>query len=134
MNFIAKRLNLIGIGLLLAFTTAAAGLYFGVPVVSPKKRLATPGEGKYVCPMHPEVTSAHPDKCSECLMALVPASAMPLAHSGCGMKENHGCCAKKETSGVTLPPGHPPIGQVDNHSGCGPGARPADAESGSKRL
>jgi len=31
----------------------------------------------YVCPMHPEVTSAKPGKCSECGMALVKKVAKP---------------------------------------------------------
>ena len=36
-----------------------------------------PGPASYVCPMHPEVTSAEPGTCPTCGMKLVPADALP---------------------------------------------------------
>jgi hypothetical protein len=128
MKFIAKRLNLIGILLLFTFAAAAAGLYFDVPtrMQKPKAKAPPPAlqsavAGSYVCPMHPEVTSTHPDKCRECLMALVPASAEPSRMAGCGGQQDHGCCAgkeNKEDSAQTLPPGHPPVPGYTVQSGC----------------
>lgn len=37
---------------------------------------------QYVCPMHPEVTSAKPGKCSECRMALVKKASKSAKQAG----------------------------------------------------
>jgi FtsP/CotA-like multicopper oxidase with cupredoxin domain len=43
----------------------------------------------YVCPMHPEVTSAKPDRCSKCGMKLVPAQLVSGAAHGHDMSDSH---------------------------------------------
>ena len=50
----------------------------------------------YVCPMHPEVTSDHADRCPKCGMKLVPAQLVAQAseghhhdHSGADVHEHH---------------------------------------------
>ena len=140
MNFIAKRLNLIGVVLLLVFTAAAAGLYFDVPARLKNQKLkpAAPTEAadKYICPMHPDVKSAKPGNCPKCSMALVPiAQAKATGHEGCSHEINantDGCCGKKEAAmEFVLPPGHPPIDGMQIHSGC-PAGGTATAEKPAK--
>jgi FtsP/CotA-like multicopper oxidase with cupredoxin domain len=41
----------------------------------------TPTPVSYVCPMHPEVTSAEPGTCPKCGMRLVPSDALPASAS-----------------------------------------------------
>jgi len=124
MNLITKRINLIGILLLLGFTAIAAGLYFDGPARVQKSKPATAATEIYLCPMHHDVVSAKPGDCPKCGMALVAASpAVPKvepAPSGCGAKMASGCCAYTATDELVLPPGHPPIPGFKIQSGCDP--------------
>jgi hypothetical protein len=84
---ITRRLAILGIA------AAAAVL---LPACSKKEpahgRQSQPGRSgtaetqaaKYVCPMHAEVTSTSPGKCSKCGMDLVPADASPPASDSAG--------------------------------------------------
>jgi hypothetical protein len=102
MKFIARHLNLIGVLLLASFASAAAALYFQVPerIQSARATTATTPVARYVCPMHPKITSTTPADCSECGMKLVALSGdKPIAtepHKG-------GCCAEKPVA-VEPPP------------------------------
>src|SRR3954465_1884034 len=115
MNYIAKRIRWIGFLLLLGFSAAAVGLYFDTPDATKTKVAPKNLPPLYVCPMHSEVTSTHPDKCPKCLMALVPASEAGQAESGCGALDD-GCCATTPQVELTLPPGHPSIPGYKTHS------------------
>ena len=122
MNCIAKRINLLGILLLLGFTAVAAGLYFDVPARMQKSRPAATATEKYVCPMHHEVLSAKPGNCPKCGMALVATSGAALtvdsAPHGCGAEMENRCCNKTAIEAPALPPGHPPIPGFKTPSGC----------------
>ena len=48
--------------------------------------LGESGELAYACPMHPEVTSDHADRCPKCHMKLVPAR---LVHQAAGADHHH---------------------------------------------
>ena len=93
MNFISRHLNTIGILLLFGFSTAAAALYFDVPQKVQQTNAPKATTASYVCPMHPDVVSDKPGRCSKCGMNLVSktAAVVPAPSSGCG---NHGsgCC------------------------------------------
>lgn len=125
LDFIRRQLPLIGILLLTVFVGAAAGLYFDVPgriQSAARAKVAKPAAGHYSCPMHPEIVSASPGKCPKCGMALTLASEPQSAHAGRGaaaeQTEPHGCCAKSQSAGLNLPPGHPPIPGQNAHAGC----------------
>ena len=45
-------------------------------------QVATGATAAYVCPMHPDVTSAHADRCAKCGMKLVPAQLVASAAHG----------------------------------------------------
>lgn len=94
MKFIARHLNLIGLFLLAGFSAAAAGLYFQTPGGSkPVPAKATAPIAGFVCPMHPNVTSATQSDCPECGMKLVAiGSAKTKAATGA---HKSGCCAEK---------------------------------------
>jgi len=118
MNFIGKRINLIGIFLLLSFTVVAAGIYFDVPARLQKSKPTPTAAESYVCPMHPDVVSAKPGgKCPKCGMALVAASKAEAGMAGCGSETGGGCCATG-LGELRLPPGHPPVPGFTAHSGC----------------
>ena len=118
MNFSAKRINLIGILLLLGFTTVAARMYFDVPGrVQKSKPVATATEA-YICPMHHDVVSAKPGNCPKCGMALVAASQTQSAEAGCGSETDGGCCAAGQMLEKMLPPGHPPVPGFKIQSTC----------------
>ena len=93
MKFIARHLNLIGLLMLAAFGAAAAGLYFQTPNYAPveKAKAATPAAA-FVCPMHPNVTSATQSDCPECGMKLVAVGSEKTTAS---TAHKDGCCAEK---------------------------------------
>jgi hypothetical protein len=122
MNFIAKRINLIGILLLLGFTAIAAGMYFDVPARVQKPLTTAKVAENYVCPMHHEVVSAKPGDCPKCGMALVVASKVSSTPSGCGGEMESGCCNKPATDELALPPGHRPVPGFKTQSGCDHGS------------
>lgn len=49
---------------------------------------AAAGASAYVCPMHPEIVSDHPDRCPRCGMKLMPRSAVPSGQ-GDASHEHH---------------------------------------------
>ena len=51
---------------------------------------AAAGAVKYVCPMHPKVTSNAPGKCPICGMALKPAAAQPTTQPAGAPDHDHG--------------------------------------------
>ncbi len=87
---VAGRLALVAI----AAAAALAGLVIrsraGSPPVAPHAQAA-----RYVCPMHPDVTSGSPGDCPICHMALVPRS---------GEQEAGGDAATSPPDAYTLPP------------------------------
>lgn len=93
MKIIARHLNLVGLLLLAAFSVAAAGLYFQTPASTksvPAHAAATVAH--FVCPMHPNVTSATQGDCPECGMKLVAlGSAKPESPEA----PKSVCCAEK---------------------------------------
>jgi len=118
MNFISKRLNVLGILLLLGFTAIAAAMYFDIPAQPQKPKSGVAASEKYVCPMHHEVVSAKPGDCPKCGMALVAASKTQPATEDCAAEMESGCCAKPATAEIVLPPGHPPVAGFKVQSGC----------------
>ena len=73
---------LIRVLIVLALTTVV----YSLPVVAQTRKSSTPRTaGRYVCPMHPDVTSSKPGKCPKCKMALrytrtsAPKSSAPAA-------------------------------------------------------
>ena len=93
MKFIAQYLNLIGLVLLASFVVAAAALYFQTPerakATQPKAALAA---ARFICPMHPNVTSATPTDCPECGMQLVALSGEKAKANS---SQKNGCCGEK---------------------------------------
>jgi FtsP/CotA-like multicopper oxidase with cupredoxin domain len=76
------------------------------------KLVATEGPpASYVCPMHPEVTSAKADKCPKCGMKLVPASFVTKesghghGHAGHGHEHSHGHDSHRSSEPFTAPVG-----------------------------
>ena len=102
MKSIARNLNLIGLLLLASFATAAAALYFHVPGRTQTARATTNAPAaRYVCPMHPNITSASPVDCPECGMKLIALSGdkpeTTEAHQS-------GCCSEKPVAAEPPPP------------------------------
>ena len=127
MNFIAKRLNAIGVLLLTAFVATAAGMYFKVPTRLPGSK-TTATTANYSCPTHPEVVSNQSGDCPKysrvltstanklegkavgCLHAGVTRESAGAGngsgHAGCSYAENRegGCCSKTSESASDVSP------------------------------
>lgn len=100
MKFIARHLNLIGLLMLVAFGATAAGLYFQTPNYVPTaKAKAVAPAAAFVCPMHPNVTSATAADCPECGMKLVTADSEMTS----GKTHKSGCCAEKPVAAEPPP-------------------------------
>jgi len=96
MKFIARHLNLLGFLVLAAFAAAAAGLYFQTPG-NPKsvQVRASASLARFICPMHPNVTSATRTDCPECGMKLVAIGGdKPEATDA----HKSGCCSEKRVA------------------------------------
>ena len=71
---------------------------------------ASDAASAYVCPMHPEVTSAHADRCPKCGMKLVPAQLVAEAgHGGHDHAESHDD-HHHDGPNAALPPASVPAG------------------------
>jgi len=87
----AQRLRILSLAGLVALGLFAAGAWqirgmAAAPQAGAKKQL-------YRCPMHPDVVSDQPGKCTLCGMTLVPAGAAPGTNqSSCGAGPEGGCC------------------------------------------
>jgi hypothetical protein len=102
MKFIARNLNLIGLLLLASFATAAAALYYQVPERIQTARAKTDAPAaRYVCPMHPNITSASLADCPKCGMKLV-ALGNEKTEAATGTHEDS-CCAKKPVAAEPAP-------------------------------
>jgi Cu+-exporting ATPase len=91
MKFIARHLTLIGILLLAAVAGAAVAVYSNVSEKIPAAR-AKAGDGRYTCPMHPQIMRQSPGDCPECaiqLVALSPDAKSPI------QPQKGGCCGNR---------------------------------------
>jgi len=99
MKIIERNRNFIGILLLTVLVGAVAGLYWNVPERI-QAALANGADGRYTCPMHPQIVRDAPGACPECgmqLVALSPDVENPVR------PDEGGCCGNRAAATPVSP-------------------------------